>query len=414
MAVASWLGGDRAVYYVVPLLGGLSVWLAYMIGTRVAGHRAATIAAALYAFSPIFLFQSIQPMSDVPATAWWLLAWLFALAPGALPALAAGLAAAAAVLTRPNLILLAVVLGVIVIGRLPRLRRASLFICGLAPACGAVAVLDAIWYGSPLRSGYGSITHLYEWNNAVPNVRNYGSWLLETESPIVLLSIAAPLVARVKHVAALSAFVAVVALSYVFYAVFDNWTFLRFLLPALPLLFILTSAVIVSGIERLPLAIRGAAVFLVCVLLPSWYLVKSAALNVFDIGRAERRYVAVGEFVRDRLPPNAVVITVIHSGSLWLYGHRPTLRWDYLEPAQLEPAIDIMRARGYAPYILLEQWEEELFRARFAGVSPIGQVWWPPAVEYLGLSNVRLYSVDDRSRYLAGARVLPAVVPLRP
>ena len=44
----------------------------------------------------------------------------------------------------------------------------------------------------------------------------------------------------------------------------------------------------------------------------------------------------------------------------------------------------------------------------------IGKVDWPPAIEYYGLSNVRVYSVDDRSRHLAGARIIPMVVPVAP
>ena len=414
MAIASRLGGEAAVYYVVPLLGGLAVWLTYVLGARVAERRAAMIAAVLFAFSPIFLFQSVQPMSDVPAAALWLLAWVVALTPGRLPAFGAGMAAAGAVLIRPNLAVLAAVVLPVVAATRPRLARASLFVCGLAPACAVIAMLNAVWYGSPLRAGYGSIASLYEWSNFAPNVRNYTRWLVDVLSPVVLVSLAAPLAARVKHGGAMYAFAAVVVLSYLFYGVFENWTYLRFLLPAIPLLFILLGAVLVSGIERMPLAVRGAAVFVVCLLCPSWYLVKAHALNVFDIGRAERRYAAVGEFIRDRLPPNAVVITVIQSGSVWLHGHRPTLRWDYLEPHRLEPAIDIVRAHGYAPYILLEHWEEESFRARFGAASPIGQVGWPPAIEYYGPSNVRVYSVDDRLRYLTGARIMPMAVPIRP
>jgi hypothetical protein len=414
MAIALRLGGDGAVYAVVPLFAGLAVWLTYLIGARVAGRRAATIAAVLFAFSPIFLFQSVEPLSDVPAATWWLVAWLFALGSGPLTPLAAGLAAGAAILTRPNLVVLAAVLLVVVTARRPRIGRASLFICGLAPACLAVAVLNAVWYGSPLRSGYGPVTTLYEWRNVAPNLRNYAGWLLDLHTPIVLLAFAAPLAARIRHGAAMYAFICLVVLSYLFYAVFDNWTYLRFLLPAIPLLFILTSAVLVSGLERLPLSARGAASFLVCLLLPCWYLVKADRLTVFDIGRAEERYAAVGEFIRHRLAPNAVVITVIQSGSVWLYSGRPTLRWDYIEPERLDSAIDAVRARGYAPYILLEHWEEGEFRARFGRASPTGNVDWPPAIEYYGLSNVRVYSVDDRSRYLSGARILPMVAPIAP
>ena len=50
-----------------------------------------SLAAILVAFTPIFMFQSLEPMSDVPATAWWLLAWVLVLSPGGAAAFGAGL-----------------------------------------------------------------------------------------------------------------------------------------------------------------------------------------------------------------------------------------------------------------------------------------------------------------------------------
>src|SRR5207249_11628409 len=70
MAAAVMIAGSpTAVYFVVPLLAGLTVWLTYMLARRTAEPRTALIAAVLIAFSPIFLLQSLEPMSDVPATA---------------------------------------------------------------------------------------------------------------------------------------------------------------------------------------------------------------------------------------------------------------------------------------------------------------------------------------------------------
>src|SRR5439155_15652061 len=108
------VGGANAVYYVVPVLGALSVWLTYILGRRIAGPQAGVAAAILVAFSPIFVFHTIEPMSDVPATAWWLLAWACATAPTlggpVWSAFFAGLAVSLAIATRPNLAPLALIL----------------------------------------------------------------------------------------------------------------------------------------------------------------------------------------------------------------------------------------------------------------------------------------------------------------
>src|SRR4029079_17236717 len=103
MAAAIVLGGETAAYVVIPLFAGATVWLTYLLGVRIADARAGVIAAILVTFSPIFVFQSLEPMSDVPVTAWWLLAWYLALAARTGAAFGAGACVSAAVLTRPNL-----------------------------------------------------------------------------------------------------------------------------------------------------------------------------------------------------------------------------------------------------------------------------------------------------------------------
>ena len=60
----------RAAYYVVPLLGLLSVLLTYWCGRLVGGRSTAALAAAAWAANPVLLCQLMQPMSDVPAATW--------------------------------------------------------------------------------------------------------------------------------------------------------------------------------------------------------------------------------------------------------------------------------------------------------------------------------------------------------
>ena len=56
-------------FLVVPLLGALAVWLTFLIGRRIDSPATGAAAAALLVSSPTFLYQVVQPMSDVPATA---------------------------------------------------------------------------------------------------------------------------------------------------------------------------------------------------------------------------------------------------------------------------------------------------------------------------------------------------------
>ena len=406
MALALKIGGPSAVYYVVPLFGGLAVWLTYVLGGRVDRPITGMIAAVLFAFSPLFIFQTLEPMSDVPVTAWWMLGWVLATSSSRWAPFGAGLAVSAAVLTRPNLVPLAIVLAGVVVANPPRLARLALFAAGAVPGAVIVGAINAHWYGSPLAAGYGSLEGFYAWDRWRPNLRRYAGWLVELNSPGVLLALLAPLVSRVRFSISMLAFFCLLLACYLFYIVYDTWPFLRFLLPACPLLFILAGAVVVRGVERLPVALRSATVVLLCVLLPIWYVVKADAMTVFDIQRAEQRYPAVGRQVDRTLPPNAIVLSVIQSGSVRLYGRRMSARWDVIAPERFDETIDFLRRSGYEPYLLLESWEMPLFQAQFGAASQYGGLDWPPTIEYRDISQVSVYCFADRARHRAGTPIV--------
>jgi hypothetical protein len=205
---------------------------------------------------------------------------------------------------------------------------------------------------------------------------------------------------------------------YLPYAVFNDWWYLRFLLPAIAIVIVLMTAVIdaiaarfnnlqvrgeasrtdLSRTRRVRAAVVGIVALVICLL----FISEARARSVFDLHRLESRYERAGVYVAGHLPPNALVITSWESGSVRFYGHRKTLAWDALDPAWLDRVIAYSRARGLEPFLLFERWEEPIFRQRFAG-SAIAALDWPPAAEVAG--QVRIYRPDDRERYLRGAGV---------
>ena len=95
------------------------------------------------------------------------------------------------------------------------------------------------------------------------------------------------------------------------------------------------------------------------------------------MGNAEaerRRYLDAAVYLDAALPPDAVVFAMQHSGSVRYYAGRLTMRWDVLEPGSLDRAVDVFRARGLPAYALLESWEEEDFRRRFAGQRTLARL----------------------------------------
>ena len=408
-------GGDAFVFAVVPLFGVLLVWSTYLLGARFS-RRVGVASALLLACSPAFLFQLMQPMSDVPAAALWVLAAGIATSGNRRSPLAAGLAASAAIVVRPNLLPMGIVLGLFLLFRPERLwreraRDAAMFAAASLPGCLVVAMVQAMFYGSPLRSGYGTLPTLFAAEHIAPNAVRYTTWMWQSHGFPWLFALAAPFLLPGWLTTLLLSLVIVNVACYLPYTVFNDWWYLRFLLPAIAILLVLAMAVVDALLHlwREPRSsaartqtVRAAMVGLVTVASLLFFIREARARSVFDLQRLEARYERAGLYVDSHLPPNALVVTSWESGSIRYYGHRNTLVWDALDPAWLDRAIAYLRTRGYEPYLLLERWEEPAFRQRFAG-SATARLDWPPRAEIAG--QVRIYRPDDRQRYLSGTGV---------
>ena len=149
----------------------------------------------------------VSPMSDVPAAAFWAIAIYFTLGRTPRSALFAGLAASAAIMIRPNLAPLAVILvlwkfwagqsrtrgqpGRQASKRHSAFRAVVPLIAGTLPGCLFIAWINNALYGSPLASGYGSLSVLFSVSHIVPNVERYGRWLVVSQTPLAVVGIAA-------------------------------------------------------------------------------------------------------------------------------------------------------------------------------------------------------------------------------
>ena len=412
MALFLAIGWPEAMFFVVPLFGALLIAATFAAGSRF-GARVGMASALLTAASPVFLFQLVQPMSDVPAAALWMLAVAAITGISGRAPVIGGLATSAAILMRPNLLPLAIPLGLFLLLRperswRDRLRSAAVYGAWAVPGCVAVALIQNAYYGSPLSSGYGALDDLFGVDHIVPNAVRYASWLSQTHTPLWVLAVAAPFLLPGALTRLFAGLILVNLASYLPYVVFEDWSYLRFLLPTIPLLLILSIATIDAMCRRVAGPLRGTRptyiavpIAIITVLLAFICVREARDRNVFRLQQLEARYVRAGEFVRRRLPPNALVITSWESGSVRFYSGRKTLVWDVLDPAWIDRAVDYVRGRGYEPFLLFERWEEPLFRQRFSA-SPLGPLDWPPMAEVA--TQVRIYRPDDRERYLRGVQ----------
>jgi hypothetical protein len=267
-------------------------------------------------------------------------------------------------------------------------------LAGTAIGSLVAAVLNHLLYGSPLNSGYGSLAELYSADHVLPNAARYLTWLGTAETPLFALllvspwSAAEPAPSRYVRWYGLTLGLLMVA-SYLPWLVLESWTFLRFLLPAFPLLYLLlASSALTSktpaGWPRRALAI---VVFAIVGVPHARALVNK---DVFEIAAFESRYRTVAEYVRRSLPEDAVVISMQHSGSVPYYSGRQILRYNYLDPAWLDRAVDFFRDRGRPCFAVLESWEVAAFRDRFEATSRLGGLPGRPVAVIDGISVYEL------------------------
>lgn len=413
------LGGSDAIFWVTPIAGALLVWLTFVAGRVMAGALAGAVAAVLIASSPAMLYQVVQPMNDVTTAALWMATFVALLSRRwAL----AGLGCGSALLVRPNLLPLAIVAVTFVIADRTVTRDGELipnpkslipavitFMLAAAPFGLLVLWLNHALYGSPFRTGYGQLGHLFGAAALPINAANYFKWLLDTHTVFPLLAFTAPFVVasgkRAASALGIGLIVATCAI-YLFYTPFDDWSYLRFLLPAIALMFVLASAVSVEVLSRI-FPRRASAPALVGILLAVglgiFYVRTADDRLAFNLKFLEQRYRSAGAVVRDRLPANAVVLSVWDSGAVRFHGRKEALAWGALDPVWLDRSLSWLESQGRAPYILVESWEEPVFRSRFESHSDIGKLDWPPKYEIDRV--VRIFDPKDRVKYVRGERV---------
>jgi hypothetical protein len=191
---------------------------------------------------------------------------------------------------------------------------------------------------------------------------------------------------------------------YLVYIPFDSWTYLRFVLIVLAL-----SPIGAAHVLRVLQTSRYArwtfpvtAVLVLSVTLPNLHLARE--LSVLGVRAREYRYQAAGTFVRDHLPPDAVIVAVQHSASAPYYSGRPVIRPDLLT-ADSWRAVIAWAAREQRPLaFVLDEAEPAVLRRRF-GDAGLAALDWPPRAEVGRPVATRVWIHDDRERYLAGGRI---------
>ena len=396
MAAMKATAGHAALFLVVPVTAAILIWATFAIGRQIGSARLGLGAAWLVATSPAFLTMIKEPMSDVPAAAFWALATWKVLDDSRFSAALAGVATAIAILIRPNLVPLAAVLLACIVWQRRHARRGDVvravcaFSACVVPACLSIAWINDTLFGSPLASGYGATGQLFSITNVWTNVVRYGGWLGDTQTPLVFIGLLAlvvpserlwPTMELRRAAGVLASLTIAVCAIYAFYIPFDAWGFLRLLLPCWPAMCIGTAAVI-SAMSQLA-GSRARAVEAVAIVVLGLYTgVTAARLRVFPDSEGERRYATIAELVRQATDPSSLILASIHTGPIRYYAGRDTMRFDLLNEEWLDRAVTWLTEHGRHPYILIEDWERPIFEKRFGANSVLGRLELSPVLAY--------------------------------
>lgn len=402
MAIFTTIGGSNALYYVSPAMGMLTLWLVYRLARRWGDEQMALLATALVAWNPVFLTYAKQPMSDAAATAWLMLAIYLAVDDSDVMwrSALAGIAAGAAFLTRPALIVAVALIPLLALRGASPFKRLLIAGIGIAVAAVARLALQDHMFGNPFSTGYGSTEVLFSWAALPENIEIYTRQSWRALGVLWLVAVGAGAWAmRGPRTIVIVAVAAAVALPYLFYLRFDHWETLRFLLPGLVPLSILAAAGVTTvasasaravsgelrrdpaeaggegGGSRVPAVTATSAKAtvpkaIVIVLFAGLFAVRSEGLmresSVWDIQNLEARYPLVGQWFQVNTSATSVALASQHSGSLRWYGERQTLRWDLLKPEELVTTVRELESHGATVYAALEGTEQQGFDAKFS------------------------------------------------
>ena len=151
----------------------------------------------------------------------------------------------------------------------------------------------------------------------------------------------------------------------------------RWMLAVVPLLVAPAAAVIWTGVPELRAALRDHL--------------------------ASRSVLVMGPYLRAALPPNALVLSFMHSGAAAYYGRRPIVRLDIIAP-ELDGVIARLRAEGFRPLLLIDEVIESPHMQRIFPQSAYWDLDWAPRASFAAFGHIWLLDPADREAHRAGLR----------
>jgi hypothetical protein len=345
----------------------------YVLGVELKlGRELSFLATIFLCCCPLFLFMTLQTMSDMPATLWATLAVIGCLKAERKTVWAAfaGFSFVFGVLVRPTSFLMLLPLACV----FPwSIRRLAAFCVGAAPGAICVIALNRILYGHILTTGYGNVFSSFGIRYVPSTLHNYIVSLPVELTPLVLLFVAFPFVKLELREAVRIGLIAWVITFFAFYATYfcthEAWWYLRFVLPTYPAIIIGILFVIKRIGTCIPLPFKFIGWIALVGFISFSEKSHSVKLSALDIGNGEKVYPDTCAFITRSIPDTAVIFCMQESGAIFYYTEHRIVRWDCISAdnfTAIESACAQARRRIY---MVLFPFEEEAALKKFHGAT---------------------------------------------
>lgn len=378
MIVFGWIGGwDVAPFLVPPFAAIGCLLLMYALAREMGLPRSwSLVAPMLLAPVAVFLFYAMQPMTDVLATFWILLAMWCGLRGRRNVNLlyVAGAAFAIAVAVRPTNALAAVPFVFAVPFELRAWRNV---IAGALLPAVALLWLNATLYDSPFRFGFASVADVLTWRPPGVCSGFHLWWTMRMLTPLgVAIAIVAPFLRGIamRYRLMLGSWFVVFFAFYSFYNYCPNWTAVRFLLPTFPAVIFALLLVLQCATQGRGRWVRIVACSLVLLVLAG-EMDLTSYFRVFRVDDHESVFPETVQWTRRMVPANALVVSGVFSGAFFCDG-RWTVRWDRLDADRFSLLRAYAGSANRVWYAVISDGEvsREEFLRRLPGVwTPVGR-----------------------------------------
>jgi hypothetical protein len=152
---------------------------------------------------------------------------------------------------------------------------------------------------------------------------------------------------------------------------------------------------------------RSLVLAAMCLAIPSLVVALYPREYIAYTGRVrdeQIRVMLMGRYLREVLPPNAVIFTSLQSTAAAHYTQRPVVRLDAVPPAVLDPSVAEFTRRGYTPVFLVDQQAELPTWASHFHVSGYGRFDWRPRAVFRDRSEIYYLVASELPAARQGAR----------